>query len=254
MIDLHCHILPGVDDGAGNIDDSVEMAAQADANGISIVCATPHIRHDHDVRVDELADRVDRLNDVLASRGCSVRVLTGGEVAETALDDLDDADLERVSLGGGGLWILLEPASGPLSDALVSAVDRLAERGHRAVVAHPERHVDQDFYRRLEALTSRGALIQVTAALLAEPVAHEGVLDMASAGALHLLGSDSHSARFGRPLALAAALERLAAVRLTAGHLEWIGSEAPTAIIAGRDVSPPFGMTPPRPRSAREQI
>lgn len=245
MIDLHCHILPGVDDGAGNIDDSVAMAEQAAADGISLVCATPHIRHDHEVRVDELADRVEQLNAELASRGCSVQVLGGGEVAETALDGLDDRDLERVSLGGGGCWILLEPAPGPLSDTLTSAVDRLAERGYRAVIAHPERHVDQHFYLRLAALTSRGALIQVTAALLAERGAREGMLAMARAGAVHLLGSDSHSARWGRPLALAAGLESLATVETTAGHLNWIGSKAPEAIISGQEASPPFDITIP---------
>ena len=254
MIDLHCHILPGIDDGAATIEDSIEMAAQADADGISIVCATPHIRHDHEVRIDELADRVEHLNDVLTSRGRSVRVLTGGEVAETALDGLDDADLQGVSLGGGGLWILLEPAPGPLSETLLSAVDGLAERGYRAVVAHPERHVDQNFYQRLGALTSRGALIQVTAELLSPPVTHEGALDMARAGAVHLLASDSHSARFGRPLTLAAALQGLAAVEPTAGHLNWIGSDAPAAIIGGRNVSPPFGIPAPPSRGAREQI
>ena len=59
MIDLHCHILPGVDDGARDLDDAAAMAAQAQADGIATICATPHIRHDHDVRIAELADRVE---------------------------------------------------------------------------------------------------------------------------------------------------------------------------------------------------
>lgn len=57
MIDLHCYILPGLDDGAGDFDDSVAMARQATADGIEAVCATPLIRHDHDVRIEELAGR-----------------------------------------------------------------------------------------------------------------------------------------------------------------------------------------------------
>ena len=53
MIDLHCHILPRVDAGALDLADSVGMARQADADGVALICATPHIRHDHDVRIAE---------------------------------------------------------------------------------------------------------------------------------------------------------------------------------------------------------
>lgn len=57
MIDLHCHILPALDDGALDLEDAVGMARQAEADGIGIVCATPHIRHDHDVAIAELPQR-----------------------------------------------------------------------------------------------------------------------------------------------------------------------------------------------------
>ncbi len=68
-IDLHCHILPAIDDGARDLADSVAMARQAAADGIEAVCATPHIRHDHDVRIEEVADRVGALNAVLREEG-----------------------------------------------------------------------------------------------------------------------------------------------------------------------------------------
>ena len=240
MIDLHCHILPGIDDGARDIDDSVAMAEQAAADGIRTICATPHIRADHQVRIHELADRVAQLNAELSLRRCAVEVLTGGEVAETALAGLEDAELEQVSLGGHGRWILLEPAPGALSDTLSLAVDHLAARGYRAVIAHPERHAAQDLFQRLAALVSRGALVQATAALLVEGEAQAGMLEMARAGAIHLLGSDSHSARIGRPVALAAALQRLASLEPIAGNVDWVAREAPAAIVAGQDVASPF--------------
>jgi protein-tyrosine phosphatase len=243
MIDLHCHILPGIDDGAGDMNDSVAMAEQAAADGIGTICATPHIRHDHDVRIHELASRVAQLNAELVSRGCEVEVVTGGEVAETALASLTDLELDQVSLGGRGRWILLEPAPGPLSDTLTLAVDHLAARGRRAVIAHPERHATQDLFQRLAEMISRGALVQATAALLVEGEAQSGMLEMAGAGAIHLLGSDSHSAYFGRPVALAAALERLAKVDPIAQNLDWVAREAPASVLAGDDVSPPFAIT-----------
>ena len=65
-------------------------------------------------------------------------------MSEPMLDQLDDEDLRRVSLGGGG-WILVEPRPGPLSDHLELAVDALTRRGFRSLVAHPERHAGGDF-------------------------------------------------------------------------------------------------------------
>jgi Capsular polysaccharide synthesis, CpsB/CapC len=115
VIDLHCHILSGIDDGALDLADSVAMGRQADRDGVALVCATPHIRHDHRVRIADLVDRVAELNAALEDAGASARVLPGGEVAETIVEHLDDAELRAVTLGGGGRWILLEPRPGPLS-------------------------------------------------------------------------------------------------------------------------------------------
>ncbi|HET7574454.1 MAG TPA: CpsB/CapC family capsule biosynthesis tyrosine phosphatase, partial [Solirubrobacterales bacterium] len=162
MIDLHCHILDAIDDGAQDADDSVAMARQAEADGIEAICATPHIRHDHDVRIEELAERVSGLNALLEREAVAVKVLQGGEVAETAVEDLSEEELGKVSLGEGG-WILLEPAPGPLGDSLLRRVGHLAERGHRALVAHPERHLSADMFERMAALVAAGALIQATA-------------------------------------------------------------------------------------------
>ena len=102
MIDLHCHILPGLDDGARDLDDSLAMASQAERDGIAAVCATPHIRHDHNVRIEEIVARVDSLQAHLTPEGIGVRVLPGGELAQTQADDLSDTQLRAVALGGDG--------------------------------------------------------------------------------------------------------------------------------------------------------
>jgi protein-tyrosine phosphatase len=241
VIDLHCHILPGLDDGPVEMADSVEMAEQADADGIEIVCATPHIRWDHDVRIAELSERVDMLNAELAARGAGARVVVGGEVAETAAEGLEDAELELVSLGGSGGWVLLEPAPGPLSGSLADAVDRLAARGCRSVIAHPERHLSPDMVERLLDLIGRGALVQATAALFeGDDDAARYMLGLADRGVVHVLGSDSHSPRIGRPVRISPALERLRGVSYVAPHLEWIAERAPRAIVRGEQLEPPF--------------
>lgn len=243
MIDLHCHILPAIDDGAADLEDSVAMARQAAADGIEVVCATPHIRHDHDVRIDELADRVADLNAELGRWGVPVRIAPGGEVAETALADLDAGELARVALGGGR-WILLEPAPGPLSDSLESAVEALSAAGMGAVIAHPERHLAADLPSRLARLIERGALVQATAAYLAHPETAPGMATMVQRGLVHVLGSDAHSASFGRAANLSEGLSALETIEPAASHIEWISTTAPAAILDGGGVEPPF---PPRP-------
>lgn len=242
LIDLHCHILPAIDDGAADLADSVAMARQAAADGVEVVCATPHIRHDHDVRIEELADRVDALNEELRRQEVPVRVARGGEVAETALAGLDATELAQVALDGGR-WVLLEPAPGPLSSTLEAAVDSLAAAGMGALVAHPERHLSGDLFERLESLIERGALVQATAEYLAHPETAPGMATMAERGLIHVLGSDAHSAAFGRVAELSAGLEALATTEPAASHLDWISHEAPTAILAGEHLQPPF---PPR--------
>ena len=239
MIDLHCHILPALDDGARDLDDAVAMARQAEADGVTRICATPHIRADHEVGIAELAERVAAVNEALAGAGVATSVLPGGEVAEPMVADLSDDELRAVSIGGGGRWILVEPGPGPLSQSLVDTVGGLGERGFRALIAHPERHLDQRSPDVLEALAGRGALIQATAQQFDEPGA-DILLALAARGLIHLLGSDAHSSHFGREAKLSQGVAALARVDAIAPHLGWVVHDGPAAVVAGEDAVPPW--------------
>jgi protein-tyrosine phosphatase len=246
-IDLHCHLLPGLDDGARDLDDAAAMALQARADGVSAICATPHIRADHTVVIDELADRREQLTASLRAAGCSVLVLGGGEVAADMIDALDDHELTAVALGGSGRWILLEPAPGPVDDRLHAAVEALHARKFRALIAHPERHAGPDLVERLTELIKSGALVQATAAYFTDHDARPAMLALARAGVIHVLGSDSHSSRAGRPVALSPALEALRAVDPIGAHLGWVAETAPHAIVRGEDPICPFCPGDTRP-------
>ena len=239
MIDLHCHILPALDDGALDLEDSLAMARVAAADGIETIAATPHIRHDHDVRIPQLPARVEELNEAIGREGLLLQIVTGGEVAETALEGLDQDALRAVSLAGRG-WILLEPRPGPLGDSLRDAVDRLTDRGFHALIAHPERHPSEDLCERITQLIERGALIQATAAHLTSGSAREGMLMLAERGLIHVLASDAHSSHGGRPLRISPGLEALVQVEALRPHLNWIAAQAPAAILRGEALDSPY--------------
>ena len=230
MIDLHCHLLPGIDDGARDLADAVAMARQAAADGIGVICATPHIRHDHDVRIHELDERIAEVQGALDAQRVPVRVERGGEVAEPILGGLSDEELATVALGGR--WILLEPAAGPLGDALIDGIRHLRERGFHAIVAHPERHPGDDIEERLAQAVGEGALVQATAAALADGGdGAEWLTRLAHDGLIHVLGSDAHTSHFGRPVELSAAFAELAAAGADASAMR----ARAQAIVAGED-------------------
>jgi protein-tyrosine phosphatase len=240
-IDLHCHLLPGVDDGAVDLADSVAMVSQAAADGIAAICATPHIRQDHDVRIAELPDRVAEVARAAVDAGLPVEILGGGEVAETIAARLSDEELHAVSLGGGGRWILLEPRPGPLSASLAAEVDALAARGFSSVIAHPERHLAADLAEQLAAAVRRGALVQVTAALLEDGPAFDAMLGLAHRGVVHVVASDAHSSHGGRPVRVSGALARLRAGGVPEAVVRWMAVDAPEQIVRGEPVVPPAG-------------
>ncbi len=116
----------------------------------------------------------------------------------------------------------------------------LREAGFRALVAHPERHLSPDLPERIGRLIEAGALVQATAAFLAEGPTREGMLALARRGLIHVLSSDAHSSHGGRPLTISAGLRALHEVEPLRQHLGWIAAEAPAAILRGDDLEPPY--------------
>src|SRR5262245_16519543 len=138
MIDLHCHVLPGVDDGPATIEESVALARLALADGIETIAATPHVDWSHaEVDGARIARAVADLQLGLAAEGVGVRIVTGGEVDLTRAVALGDAELRALTLGGGP-WLLLEcPLSPALAPGFENGARALTRRGHRLLLAHP---------------------------------------------------------------------------------------------------------------------
>ncbi|HEX2015272.1 MAG TPA: CpsB/CapC family capsule biosynthesis tyrosine phosphatase, partial [Solirubrobacteraceae bacterium] len=107
MIDLHSHVLPGIDDGPSDLAGSVAMARIAADWGTRQMVATPHVRDDYPaVRPEELAQRVADLNAALGAQRVELEVLVGAEVDLAAALELADEQLRRATLGNNGTDVL----------------------------------------------------------------------------------------------------------------------------------------------------
>ena len=238
MIDLHAHILPGLDDGPGTMEAAVAMARAASAAGTRAMATTCHINHIFGLTPERLAAERERLAAALADEGVPLQLLQGGEVAPERLPDLDDATLQHLALGNGS-YVLLECPFTPVGATMDMMVADLQGRGFHVLLAHPER--SPTFQRdpaHLGALVDRGALAQVTTGSFRGAfgqTAQRAAETMLAMGVVHVLASDAHDAAH-RPPVLAAPLDE--------DQLEWMASAAPAAILAGA----PLPERPPLPR------
>jgi protein-tyrosine phosphatase len=244
VIDLHSHVLPGVDDGAQTVEDSRDLASKAASEGITAIAATPHVRHDYPTTPDRMETGVAALRTDFSEQGIAVEILHGGEVDLDAMRGLDQDDLRRFTIAQSGRYLLVEfPFRGwPLD--LEQRLFDLALSGIAPILAHPERNAAvQAEPGRLGPIVERGGLVQITAASLDGRIgrsARKAAQDLIEAGHAHILASDAHRPEI-REVGLAAAVETLDDE--LAGYLTQI---APAAIVVGEAVSPP-----PVPRRRR---
>ena len=247
MIDLHCHILPGVDDGPPTMEGTFDLARAHVAAGVTHVLATPHVTWDIPTTSTQVHDGVATVNAALREEGIPLEVLPGGELALTRVAELDDGELRALALGGGP-WLLVESPLTPSAAGFDNVLHHLQARGHRLVLAHPERcPAFQREPERLAALVHAGMLTSITAGALigrfgstVERYAHELVRD----GLVHNVASDAHDTH-RRPPGMRDELE-------DAGygeHADWWCGEVPAAIIAGTQIPHP----PPAPLPQRRR-
>jgi len=248
VIDLHAHILPGLDDGPATLDASADMAAVAAAAGTRVLAATSHINRSFGLTPAQLAEARERVVARLAADGITLEVVQGGEVSIGRVEGLDDDDLRGLTLGDGP-WLLLECPLSPYAPDMEPVVGALRRRGLEILLAHPERSpAFMRGPRALERLIDMGALVQLTSTSFAgrfgEP-ARRAAFGMLDAGHGHVIASDAHGAG-GRPPDLLCALEAFEQRYEAPQELfEWMTADVPAAIIAGEPL-PPRPPMPPR--------
>jgi len=246
MIDLHCHVLAGIDDGPQTIEDSLALAQAAVAAGASTLVATPHVSSRYPNAPETIARLVSALNARLQTDGVALEILPGAEIATTRLVDITPAQLRSLGLNGGP-WLLVEPPFTATATGLDAVLLDLQRNGHRIVLAHPERcpafHRDPQM---LESLVRAGVLTSITAGAL---VGHFGkqvrrfALGLAEAEMIHNVASDAHDLDQRRP-GITAELEQSGLAPLA----QWLTHAVPDAILNGRETMPP------RPTSNRSAV
>jgi protein-tyrosine phosphatase len=241
VIDLHCHILPGIDDGPADVDGTLDMARAQVAAGVTRVTATPHVTFDIPNDAPGIARSVAEVGATLRAHEIGLEVLTGAEIGLTRAADLDDEALAALALGGGP-WLLVEAPLRPLA-GVAPVVQGLQMRGHRVLLGHPERSpVFQRDPEALVRLVAGGVLCQVTAGSFAGrfgATVQRFTERLAAEGLIHNVASDAHDAVRRAPGMRA----ELDAAGLSS-WAPWWTEEVPAAIVAGDALPRRPGLDP----------
>jgi protein-tyrosine phosphatase len=240
MIDLHNHILPGVDDGAHNLEEALEMARQAVAVGTTVLAATPHrFWRGQEATSDRVAWHVERLQGELDRRKIPLRLVGGCEIPLNP-DPTEPLQSELLMPLGGpqSKTLLVEPPFDRIPGNALRLLGELQQLGYTLVLAHPERNSEvQHDLSFVEACAEIGVILQLTTGSI---LGHFGRDPRVAANSIALrtdwkviISSDAHWSHDRTPALMGQAREVVA---------EWVGDEA----IANRMVDVlPRSLIPP---------
>lgn len=199
MIDIHCHILNGIDDGARDIETSLHMCRIAEMNGIKHIVATPHITTSDNIDrfIAARNEKIKFLQNQVEMRGINVRLYPGAEVYVD--DDIFFANnLKRLTINSSR-YILVEFSFMETNvKKIYEYLNEIISMGVIPIIAHPERYPFFQYdYDVVNDLSGKGAIFQINAASLASmdgPQEFELAYSMAYNGLASFIGTDAHSA------------------------------------------------------------
>ena len=240
MIDLHCHVLPGIDDGSRLLEETLDMARTAVKNNIDTIVATPHTLNGF--FVNQWEDVVSLTTTVQKTFDAEDIAITLYPAMEAQVCPEIFTALEKgqaATINDNSRFMLLEfPPFSMLPDS-GEFIFKLKLQGITPIIAHPERHlILQNDLKQLYDLVKLGALCQLTALSITGflgPSVQKSAEQMIKAGLAHVIATDAHSDNERIP-ALAAAVDRAAEVLQDYSRAEKMVTATPAAIIAGEDV------------------
>ncbi len=206
MIDLHCHIIPGIDDGPKDIERSLEMLRLAVTNGISHMVMTPHI---HPGRYDNQRKIIKRGYDVLVERVRKDKIpIKLGMAAEVRIDTIIPTMIKRNEIpylgkSGDKDVLLVEMPHSHIPPGADKFLDWLFNNNIQPMIAHPERNKEvMRSFDRLTPLLEMGCMMQVTASSVAGGFGHDAYSvaeKLLASGNVTILASDAHNTQHRPP-------------------------------------------------------
>ncbi|WP_138419849.1 tyrosine-protein phosphatase [Aquibacillus sediminis] len=198
MIDIHCHILPQVDDGAKTIEDSIAMAKEASIQGIDTIIATPHhLNGAYENVTLDIMENVRILNERLLEQEIAVTILPGQEtrINGEMIDDLERGDVLPLNVTSGYLFV--ELPSNHVPRYTKQLLFDLQMYGVKPVIVHPERNKEiMEHPNILYEFVKNGTLTQVTAASVIGKFGkkiHKFTHQLVEANLTHFVASDAHN-------------------------------------------------------------
>jgi protein-tyrosine phosphatase len=243
MIDLHCHVLPGLDDGPRFLKESLDMARTAVNNNIQTIVATPHSLNGFFVNTWESIVKVtSSVQDALQRENIELNIYPGVEVQMGP--DLFEA-LERgeaATINNNGRYMLVEFPAFSMPAGAREFIFKLKLQDITPIIAHPERHlILQHDLNQLHELVNQGALCQLTALSLTGEfggTVKKSAEEMIRTGLAHVIATDAHFDN-DRINALAKSVDLAAEVMQDYSRAEQMVTKTPAAIINGEDVDLP---------------
>lgn len=251
MIDLHCHILPGVDDGPSHVEGSLRMAECAAADGIDTLVATPHAFNEaYNEPLPRILAHVAHLKETIAENRIPLDIRPGAEVRVHPGMERSVKEGKAVSINNTGRYILVEFPHNLMLPGTRDVLFQLFLNGITPVLAHPERHLSlQRNPDILSDLVAMGCLVQLTAMSITGELGHDAMeyahllLKQRQA---HVIATDSHNAE-NRPPILSAAVEATAHILGDIKAAEAMVTVTPRMILDGT----PFDLPEPRKTSKK---
>ncbi len=242
MIDLHAHILPGLDDGPKDIEESLAMCEKAAADGIRAIVATPHTGNGvYENHRDRIMSSLSALREKVEKAGIPIVLFAGADVhANVAILDMI-ADGRAMTVNDNGSHVMIEMPDQVVPPRFEEWLFSLRLKGIVPILTHPERNMviasDQDF---LAWLVAMGVLVQVTAMSITghfgraiEKISRE----MLEKGLVHVIATDAHSIET-RPPVLSSARD-VAALILGEEEARRLVEANPRSILEGRPIDTP---------------
>lgn len=238
MIDIHSHILPGIDDGAVDEQMTLNMLRIAQDDGIQTIIGTPHYHHpNYIVTQEEVEQKVNIVNQLALDHGLEIQVLPGREIM---IDHNLIQNMKSSRLGSlaNSQYLLVELSMIEWKPYYLDVIYELQLMGYILIFAHPERYIYvQENITKLNPLIKEGAIFQLDAGSITgvwgkkvQKVARE----LLRQGAFHLIASDAHSDRSRRPVLT----KGLQEVEKIAPHLAKQMRDYPKLILGKKAIHP----------------